>query len=199
MALVRILLPWTLQNGHLASNGLYFTTADSPTTTNLEEMADAASTAYGASDFRAFVKNEILLRPPTAQVMGFASGKVVPLGEAVPGTSDVLAGQDTTTEAESLPPQVAEVVSLRTGVPGRANRGRIYLPPVGGEQLNASGLLGNDVVAAARDLVSDIYTAVDNAKPSALVVASASQAEAVPVITITADNKPGTQRRRRKA
>jgi len=80
-------------------------------------------------------------------------------------TADSLAGPGAgSSGGVPLPPQCAEVITVRTGVSGGRNRGRFYLPAFRTDESNDDGR----IVTATRDLVlgtyatffSDINTAI---------------------------------------
>lgn len=103
----------------------------------------------------------------------------------------------------SSPPQCTMVISLRTGLPGRARRGRMYIPTmaavVGADALVSTATQGL-FADAAGTLMNSINDAgvVDN--PYRLVVASGVGSGALyPVQTIQVGRVIDTQRRRRNS
>jgi hypothetical protein len=91
-------------------------------------------------------------------------------------------------------PAVCALVQLDTGVRGRSNRGRIYIPAVG-ESVFSSGLLDaaprEDCETGWEEFRTNLITA-----GVALVVASYRNRDAHPVIAVSVPQKCATQRRR---
>lgn len=113
-------------------------------------------------------------------------------------TEDVIAFAGTAA-AGCLPTQLAVVASLRTGLAGRANRGRSYLPNVATVAL-ASGVVPQmsatataAIANAVRNYVSGLGNDVDGGPA---VVASLSQGAMVPITSIVVDSKLDVQRSR---
>lgn len=102
-----------------------------------------------------------------------------------------------TAAAGSLPNQVSEVVTLLTGLPGRSNRGRIYLPPmsvgvVSGAGQNGAGV--TDTLEALRSMLQGIKDLPDDGAP--VVVASLRTGSMRDVTSIRMDSRFDVQRRR---
>lgn len=100
--------------------------------------------------------------------------------------------------AESLPPQVSEVISLRTSSPGARHRGRMYLPPLASNCLTANGRLDSSVRTTVLNGMKDFFDDW-NADANTLPVAVASNAGSfVETVThIQLGDVFDTQRRRR--
>jgi hypothetical protein len=97
----------------------------------------------------------------------------------------------------SLPNQIAEVVTLLTGLPGRRYRGRLYLPPmsvgvVSGDGQNTTAI--TDTCEALRSMIQGIKDLADDGAP--LVVASLKNGSMRDVSSITIDSRFDVQRRR---
>lgn len=99
----------------------------------------------------------------------------------------------------SLPMQCAEVVTLETGVPGRRNRGRAYLPPVAQANFTAAAQLDAASCTTLANAFADMLTAINgNATPDVTcVVASATGSSTRNITRVHVDSIIDTQRRRR--
>lgn len=93
----------------------------------------------------------------------------------------------------------AVIVTLLTGMRGRANRGRKFNPGLPDEYINGSGGLSLDggIVAAFNTRYAALITAVEGLSGGpALAVLSYSQALAIPVLAVQTRSYLGTQKRR---
>lgn len=94
-------------------------------------------------------------------------------------------------------PNTAILLKKTTGVGGRANRGRMFLPPIwhemGGSNVSAAGVMGLDVVG-------EIQTAVDTwfgpLEPVILHDDSSPVSVPTPITAITVQARLASQRRR---
>ena len=93
------------------------------------------------------------------------------------------------------PIDTALVVSLRSQVPGRSGRGRMYLPYHGG-CLPASGLTSGTPYTTYATAVKALFTSVAGYSSYAPIVASRTHGTWQPPSAILCDNKPDVQRRR---
>ena len=130
------------------------------TTANAQLFANALGTHITQSLLVGHFASSIVFNGVSLRDLRSVDQPLVPSsGPTVPGTAT----------GESLPPQVSEVVTLRTAKVGRANRGRIYLPPLDEGSNDASGR----IAAAAK-------TALDGFAQGLLSVMS--QGGAVPAV-----------------
>lgn len=99
------------------------------------------------------------------------------------------------TGTANLPKETSLVVSLRTSVPGRSGRGRMYFPACG-NSLNSVGLI--NPLDSTHGLAAALLTAFNALNAAAInpIVASFSKSNYHAVRTLVIDNKPDTQRRR---
>jgi hypothetical protein len=102
-----------------------------------------------------------------------------------------------TSTGASLPLQVATVISLRTAVAGRQNRGRLYLP------VNAYDLTAHQFVDAQVDALAlafaDLFGAINgdaNITGDVCVVSSVGAGHSTPVSSVIVDSRLDVQRRR---
>lgn len=101
----------------------------------------------------------------------------------------------------ACPPQISAVITERTGIAGRANRGRIYVPAVP-EQDQADGLLNTSYMATLTALagkLDDIIlsgTGSFNPVVHSLRLNGVPRDVAIPIIATVARNICYTQRRR---
>lgn len=97
-----------------------------------------------------------------------------------------------------VPNQCAIVVTLNTGVPGRSNRGRSYLPCVAANQVGADTQLSQTVCTTLAQAYASMLEAIATGSPADAVpaVASATKGASRPIVSVTVDSKIDTQRRR---
>lgn len=101
--------------------------------------------------------------------------------------------------ASAYPNQVAAVVTVRSGLPGRRYRGRIYLPQtVAQAAIHSPEQMGPAKLTSLTTLVASIMNAGPAAGFSPMIV-STTYTSMVPVVEVTADSKLDTQRRRAEA
>ncbi|MQB02228.1 MAG: hypothetical protein GEU78_18620, partial [Actinobacteria bacterium] len=83
-------------------------------------------------------------------------------GGAFLGTATVTVGQAGLNEQEPAPPQVAVLIRKLTGLAGRSQRGRMYVPAIAEGLIGPSGLLGAVALADyqtwANALLIDLQT-----------------------------------------
>lgn len=103
-----------------------------------------------------------------------------------------------TAGGEGLPPQCSCVVTLRTGVAGRRNRGRSYLAPTG-EGATAGGVFTAGYIDAVNPMFADMLPLGGGLEFAEwqLGVWSEVAAAGRPVLTVTPQPVVATQRRRR--
>lgn len=166
-------------------------------TTNTGDDAAAALTkfqtavaAMWASGIDAFISDQIAYTAQKVVTVDQSTGKQITRADGA--VTD--AGADT---GESLPPQVALAVTLRTALATRAGRGRIYLPPFAVSQvvdsrMNATnkGTTLTAVKGMFDTLISDGHTPVLYGRTAHTVT---------PITTLALGDVFDTQRRRRDA
>lgn len=112
--------------------------------------------------------------------------------------SEVSGTATASTTALALPPQCSLVVSLRTGLPGRARRGRMYLPSLGIPLAGGNtGRYSTGAVTSTMESIRDHFEAMNAVLEYKVCVASNAETENFIVTSVQADNVVDTQRRRR--
>jgi hypothetical protein len=158
-----------------------------PTAGNVQAAIADISTFYGS--FNAYLR----------------SGTVITIGERVLNVSTTPAGvipvtpatQSGATGTASLPPEVAAVVSWRSGLAGARYRGRTYLGPLAVAALATGGEFVTGFVTALQGAASTLVTALAaNTPTTPLVVFSRKFNTWVPVTSAFVDDEPDSQRRR---
>ena len=115
----------------------------------------------------------------------FGPNDTGPVGTDAAGTAGGVA-------ATSAPPNTAYLVSKRTALGGRANRGRLYLPGVDEADVSAQGTFGTTALQAAVDQwLTDQDT---NQLP--MVILHNDVGSPTPVTQLIVSNRVATQRRR---
>lgn len=119
--------------------------------------------------------------------------------------ADLVAGPDTGvsctgTGSAALPNQICMVMSLLTGIPGRSNRGRSYLPGPAIVNLVSTGQAGSSgttsIITAWAAFVNGMEAGGGGSPAIKLVVASAVRGTLTEVTTLQIDSKLDVQRRR---
>lgn len=127
---------------------------------------------------------------PAGQIHASSQGEWL-YGSGVPGSS-----------GQYMPDYVALVQSLRSDVPGRSGRGRMYVPCTGvvcGTDNQADNTTVGDYATATSTLITALnaFTDVpDNLTSMKIVVPSHSKAQVNDVATVIVDSKIDVQRRR---
>jgi len=112
---------------------------------------------------------------------------------AVAVQSDVAAGTST---GGTLPNQCAVVVTLLTGVAGRSQRGRVYLPLSGGAVSTTDGQLTNTLPTLRAELANWNKDMALLASGWAIYVVSQTRTSSLPVVQCKIDTRVDVQRRR---
>lgn len=164
----------------------------------IEALADAVGPLWGT--FHASVNAQLSALVGFARVDTYAigtDGKATAQGTFTPITPVVGSG------GVSLPNQCTMVMSLRTGRPGRAFRGRMYLPTLAiGDGLGADGRVQigrvEDLADQFKVFVDAVNTlTVDGADVRAVVASGVGLGANTLITTISAGRVIDTQRRRR--
>lgn len=124
---------------------------------------------------------------------------------ASPAADAGVIGQSTTASTAgsgsvSSPPQIAIVATLRTGIAGRRNRGRVYVPGSAGTDSNGNATTATiqGVSLSIANFLSLAATRPLNGGTLRPVVRSATGGYYTPISAVTVDNVLDTQRRRRE-
>jgi hypothetical protein len=107
-----------------------------------------------------------------------------------------LDGEDT---SATPPPQVAALISLSTGLPGRSNRGRVYWPGVLEESaVNAQGQIDPLVRTTIQNQWENFLAALETIDATPVILHSSSS-DPTPVLSSVVRGNVATQRRRQRA
>lgn len=110
-----------------------------------------------------------------------------------------LVGEDGNNMSPFGPPSNAALVSLTSGLAGRSNRGRIYLPFVLPEnQLDGGGVIDPAQVAILQTMVDQLRTDIALALGE-MVILHSNSSDPTPVTGALVSNVSATQRRRLRA
>lgn len=193
---IRVVLSGTLYGGEVFAHGFSFDgTAINGNSVKEDAFAGASlgylTSALLTATHRAYYNTTTTW---TKQRCYFYSGS----GVLTRTTEDAISFAGTAA-AGCLPTQLAVVASLRTGIAGRANRGRTYLPNPATPAI-ASGVVPQlsatataAIANAVRNYVSGLGHDV-NGGPA--VVASLSQGAMIPISNVTVDSRIDVQRSR---
>lgn len=96
---------------------------------------------------------------------------------------------------DAMPPQVAYLLHKNTGLVGRENQGRMYVPGVGEDKANAVGFV-DPTFRASIQTAANAFLAKLTADGYPMVILHDSPGVSAVVTTLTCDVKVATQRRR---
>lgn len=117
----------------------------------LTEAWSGAGTPAGA--LATLYSPDVVLQTATA-------GQIAQPGGGQVARADVTIGLPGTAVADSLPPQCAVVISLRTGLANRAGRGRFYLPATAVDA-SAGGRLSTAAQTTIANAMTRMFAALD--------------------------------------
>lgn len=188
----KVVLAGHLTGGEIFETGFWLT-GDAP-------VSDAAANVLAASLAASFTSDAAAaLRAMIGSGEGYDEVRVYSYVSGGPSASFVgsasLTAPGTGTTYQGLN-QACCVVTLLTGLAGRRNRGRMYLPAThvdipSGAEFNPTQV---DTIANA---VGAWFTDINTAGPGPKVcVMSSAASAATPVLDVRVDNKPDIQRRR---
>lgn len=100
-----------------------------------------------------------------------------------------------TSTADEVPSQVCPVLSLRTALPTKAGRGRMYLPPITIDATLATGFLDSTAQSQASAAGQGMIQSL-NGDGFTVVILHRSDLSTTPVTAVDVANIAGTQRRR---
>lgn len=124
-----------------------------------DQLAPAAVTFFGGGLFSSLAYLEQIRVYPID-----STGHVAPAPPFATGTPCVLRFKAETTcdgggSAALLPPQISVVASLRTAQVGRSSRGRMFLPALDAQELQANGTFGT---SNANTMAGNVATFLEN-------------------------------------
>lgn len=154
--------------------------------TNFKIMWDAGYTPL--PPLKSFYKT-------TTRLVRVEMRKIKPLEEIVTSwdTDLPIAGTSTT---DQLAPQISVLVSLRTALIGRRNRGRVYLPSPTETMELASGAMSSSDAQTVADLFSTMMDNIQTAGVQAVTVYSAANNDDNVVTSVKVDQRFRQQRKR---
>lgn len=201
MAYMKVIIRGTLPGSEVWSCGLAFV-SDGMTSAPISQTdMNALATAISAIDVPPSLRT---MMSTSAAVIGArvehrsSGGTLISVGEGARSTPLIGAGQAT------KPAQCSFVVSLRTPVPGRSGRGRVYWPALGAPMvptsLRMTMLSVEETIDGFRTYTRAMRTAIDTtlgSGNSVLAVRSERQQTEHWVSVIEGGDVIDTQRRRR--
>lgn len=163
---VSMLLSWSLANGKRASNAMHFS---NPASAVIDEaLADTINNAFIAdarfTTWMSRVGSE-------CSYLGLALKDLSVANNAFHGSTAAAVPGNYPVDPVTLPPEVAFVVTERTNLGGRENRGRVYLPGVSRNLCTTGAVADPTVVADAPDLLNALGDAVAGAGTFAICIA----------------------------
>lgn len=194
---VKMVFAGTLQGGEVFAHSLWFDHGSTPTQTQLDACQGFALTTFnsvlGTSAIKAQFPTTTSYK--TLTLYSYAGG---PNADHVSGPGAFAAWVGTGTN--SLPNQCSTVLSLLTGTPGRAFRGRTYLPGMGQSQMASTGQWGSASITALgnawQSYLAGIKAGGGGADPLNPSVMSASRSVLTHLTGFSFDSRVDIQRRR---
>lgn len=178
---VRCDIRYQLTSGQHVQNVVFVAKSETAT---FFEMADRLRSDW-VGNIMPFLTSNVVLRE--VQLTDFSG----PDGETWVVTDDTPGGSS----SAPMPPNVAIALSWRTGLTGRSNRGRTFLPGIGEDKVDGGGIIVASFVTALVSAGEGLLVAL-GLDDIPLVVASRKNGTGTAVTTCTVDNIVDTQRRR---
>lgn len=196
----RIVLSGGLPGGEIWTTGFWITNAaphSQGQATALAQLTMAALTSADASGAMRVTAQHLFGNQTTflkcqAYIYPDGSNKAAYIGEA--DVPQPYAGP----YGDVTPNQIALVLSLRTQLPGRRNRGRMYLPATG-LNFNNEGQAGLGTTEPVSAAWATFFTDQNASTEGKVVVVSAVGTTATPVSSVQMDTRADVQRRRANA
>ena len=193
----RVVLSGKLAGGEIWSTGFWITGADITSQGDataqaqllLEALGDADASGAMTITLNDWMANSCTWDRVTVYAYAGGSSQSEYIGEAV-NTPTKQGGL-----GQRVPNQVAMVLSLRTGRPGRRYRGRMYLP-AGGITLNSDGEIGSNSMQPVLDGWTVFFSRWNQGQAGQIVVMSTTGSVVTPVTSLILDSRPDIQRRR---
>lgn len=155
---VAVRLYWKIPNGKTIFNVLHasYDTIPGLSEEFVETLQTAVEGALNTSGWLTSLDTETVLAKVGIRDMrevsaGTGLSEWVSSGGGVPGTA---------VGGGPMPPQIAFVVSLKTGLAGQANRGRIYLPGINTGTQDPNGLMKGPNADSAVTFIRNVRTAM---------------------------------------
>nr|CRY97379.1 hypothetical protein [uncultured prokaryote] len=185
---VHIVCSGTMPGGEIFAFGWDYAGAAGNQTT-LDGIVSDVATALSGGTIGGTIRSLISSGGYITAVTGYSYADASSPAVLASSTVVNLAGSGT----GKLPYQCALVATLRTAVPSRRTRGRMYLPATG-VTMGAGNVMTSPTVDSVATAVRDLISAPgEGVIPN---VVSKAGSIMTPVTTITVDNKVDTQRRR---
>jgi hypothetical protein len=187
-----------LPNGEVWQTGFWFTGSAPTSNAGAAAVAQAEFSSEGTTTsssfwnvFKSHTPSSVTLTAVIVYSYPNGGTQAQFIGQSA-GTP--LAGTGATT---ALPNQVSMCMSLLTGQAGRSYRGRMYLPPLLGAEVTATGLWVTTTAASIANVWGVKFTNFNAASGFGKVaVVSQKRTSATQVLQLRIDYRPDVQRRR---
>lgn len=186
MTLFHMTLEGTTPDGNW-SFGLWTNNTGDDVSAALTKFQTAVA-AMWAGDMDAYISDQVAYTSQKVVSVDPSSGRQIARADGTATDAGADAG-------ETLPPQVALAVTLRTALATRAGRGRFYLPPFAVTQMDA-GRLPSATQADVLDQVEQMFDSLIGNSHTP-VIYHRNQASTTPITTVAVGDVYDTQRRRR--
>lgn len=189
---VRFVFSASNVGGEVINTGFWvFLNTSTPTQADLDTLTADVATLWNT--YAGAIQSSLYTGVSWKQVLSYyydGSGS----GAALQ-SSHVLAASTGTLSTSGAPIDNCLVTSLRTGLPGRAKRGRMYVP-CHAAILAATGNYGNPLATTYVTAAQTMFNAWNAAHAGWVAVVSRTSTSSLPVLQVQVDTKPDVQRRR---
>jgi len=174
-SVVAIRLFWTLSNGKTAFNVLHarYGTAPAFSQAFANSVFTSVAGALNSSNLDTYL--DVQTKLAHVGVRNMASQGTPPVGFSE-WVSDVTPVSGQAVGGGPMPPQIALVVSLKSGFSGQANRGRVYIPGWNNTADTGNGLAKQEAADAAVDFIQALKDAAFGNSLSLCIAQPARQA-----------------------
>lgn len=161
---------------------------DNGPATNAQQIADDLATVWGSiGNFEAVMTSDHVIE--SVLVRANFSGPDLFIGEAVVGQP----GSDGTSP---VPPQVSYLIQKLSGLAGRSNRGRTYLPGIPEVEVGGDGRLSTGQFDEAQQSANNFRSSLDSFSLPMVILHVDPALTPTSVVDFVVNRKVATQRRR---
>lgn len=152
------------------------------------DLANDVKDAYVAANMYTALPNTRALVRINVTMGPRPTGAIGTIGVNIPGTDSDTANT----------PAVAVLVKKSTGVGGRKNSGRLYLPGVSENEIGPSGVLSSSTMSSIQGQVTDFLSELAIRSIGMTLLHSVAGATPTPITQLVVDSIVATQRRRQR-
>lgn len=184
-----------LPSGEQADFSYWLSDTSSTLAGSITAVVQFANTVYNTlsanTAFKALYSSTVSFTPPKCSQVDLATGQIISVH---PASSSFIG----TSISNSLPPQLAVCVSLRTDLSGGRFRGRFYLPAPATTTIAANGRIVTANVSTFANGMALAFAAAITSSPTSLLVVYSRVGRSVRLVqSLDVGDVMDTQRRRR--